>query len=195
MNLQQIKPGRDKDFQEAVLDGARSRAATIVDAAEKKKEAELAIAYQQCELADYAVIKAERTREVQRKASAALQQGKAELLRHRQSLAEEIFAEVRARLQAFAEGKGYAEWLLGKLRPYAAQLPAGVLPVVYLCARDLPLAPQVEKVLPGCQVQASGDIQLGGAKLATGNRLFDETLDTALAAEEQAFFANSGLRL
>ncbi|MFV0413046.1 MAG: V-type ATP synthase subunit E family protein [Oscillospiraceae bacterium] len=195
MNLQQIKPGRDKDFQEAVLDGARSRAAAIVEAAEKKKEAELALAYQQCELADYAVIKAERTREVQRKASAALQQGKAELLRHRQSLAGEIFAEARARLQAFAESDGYAEWLRARLQPYAAQLPPGALPVVYLCARDLPLAPQIEKVLPGCQVQAGADIQLGGARLAAGNRLFDETLDTALAAEEQEFFARSGLRL
>ena len=55
----------------------------------------------------------------------------------------------------------------------------------------------VKAARPGCKYELGADaaIALGGAKLACGNVLFDETLDDRLASLREEFLGRCGLRV
>lgn len=188
----QAELGRETRFIEAVIASAHSKAAELVDAANRRRENDLVIARAQCDLADHDAIEKEYARETQRGFAAAELGYKQKLLEYRSQLAEEVFTAVRDKLKDFAASSKYAAWLSGKVAAYAKQIK-GKGAVLFLCGQDLALEDSLRAALPECEVQQSADIVLGGFKLVQGNRLFDETLDAALEEQKKNFAANSRL--
>lgn len=196
MELQQIKPEHNASFTDAVLEGARSKAAQIVEDAENARRQALSQAQAQCKKADYNLIKKQHMLESRRSEASAKQDARRELLRYREELVQEMLAEVQQQLAAFTASEKYGPWLQSGLRALLAKLPAtGGEKNLYLREADMPLAPLLQQMEPGIVVQHAEEISLGGFKLAAGNVLYDETLDAALQAERQKFIQNSGLSL
>lgn len=194
MDLQQIKPGRDEDFRDSVLESAQSQAKDIVAAAERAREKALREARAQCEKADYGLMKAQQQRETQRKSAEAATAARGEVLQYRAQLVLDMFAEVQKRLQAFAQSKEYVPFLQAKLKKYEKQINAEDKPVVYVSNADLAHEAILKKTMPQAHVQPDDSIELGGFKLAVGRTMFDETLDEALQRQQQAFYAQSKLK-
>jgi vacuolar-type H+-ATPase subunit E/Vma4 len=195
MDLQQIKPGRDEDFRESVLESAQSQAKAIVTAAERARERALRDARTQCEKADYGLVKVQQQRETQRKSAEAATAVRGEVLQYRARLVEDMFAEVQKRLQAFAQSREYVPFLRAKLKKYEKQIRTEDKPVVYVNNADLAHEAPLKKMMPQAEVQPDDNIELGGFKLAVGHTMFDETLDEALQRQRQAFYAQSKLEV
>lgn len=194
MDLRQIKPERDEDFQDAVLESARNQAKAIVEAAQRARDKELQAARAQCEAADYDVIKAQHERETQRKNAEAVLAARGEVLRYREELVDEVFAEVEKRLEAFASGKDYPAFLQAKLESYKKDINTEDKLIVYIRKEDMPFSGTLTKVLPAAEIKEDDTIHLGGVKLAVGPVLYNETLDEALQEQKQQFYAQSGLK-
>ena len=131
-------------------------------------------------------------------AAVARRENRDRLLRYRTQLVNGLFAEAQEAALAFAQsGQAYAAFVqaaLARHRDACAQGPCRVL----VRKADLDaLAGAVKAALPGCKYELCADaaIALGGAKLACGNVLFDETLDDRLASLREEFLGRCGLRV
>lgn len=195
MELQQIKPGREGNFADAVLEGARHKAAVIIQQAQQAREKALQQAYAQCEKADYGHIKAEHQRDTQRSGAAARQDARKQLLRYRGQLLGQVFEDAKAQLQTFTQSGQYAPWLQQKLQKLAASLAAGQQGVLYLRPADMQYVPLLQQQLQGFTAQPDEEITLGGFVLQAGHLLYNETLDAALEEQKQKFTQTSGLYL
>lgn len=184
---------RESRFKDAVLSAAEARRMRIIAEAQQQSEKKLEIAQLSCQEADHDLIAAAHERDGERRHSAAIQAERAKLLQLRTELVDGVFAEAEEKLTAFTQEKGYAAWLMEKAKAhFKADGPAGHV-TVYLRRQDMDQADAFKAALPGCRVQADEEIRLGGLKLSDGRVLYDETLDGALTAERERFYADSGL--
>lgn len=195
MNLNQMEMERENVFKDAVLNAAEAKAMEIVAEAAQKREAEIRRAHLRIKETDHNLMEANMKRKAEREFSAIAQQAKKELLEHRAQLVNSLFADVEAKLEAFVQSDAYPEFLCARLQQHTSDFDPAISLTVYLRAQDMEHAKMLKKVVPGCSVQENRDIRFGGLKVADGHRLYDETLDAALEAEREAFYASGELML
>lgn len=192
MDYNQLELNRETLFKDAVLNAADSKSMDIIAEAQRKSNEVLAKAKLLCEEADHELISSALKRDGDREHSAALAEARRGLLARRQELVEELFGEVEARLADFAKSKDYPAWLAGKAKKAAEGLKGDAL-TVHIRPADEGQAAALEKALPGCTLAPDASIVLGGVKVTDGKVQYDETLDEALRAEKERFYANSRL--
>ena len=186
-------------FQKAIFaDATAKRSALLKEEAQHRKAALqekndqlLQRAYQQLQAG---------TAQFEKEASTALskaeREAKRRLLLRRQELTEEMFSRVSQRLEAFSKGPEYRGYLQGRLEELEK---AGRLSGSFLQVRQADAALLEEltqgKGLSGLEI--SEDIRLGGFRCCNRDRGFlaEETLEAALDAQKEWFFAHSGLEI
>lgn len=186
--------GSFRRFEEAVIAGAEKRAAAIVLDAEKTRQNELRAASKGTGAADL-----ERQRQLlltaRRQAEAKRRQDAwRELLQTRAALAQSLFDEVRARVLAFTATPAYDDFLAARAASHADLAGKAGLRVL-LRPGDEARQALLQKTFPQAQFGADRGIELGGFLLVCGSLVYDETLDTAFAAEQERFTSESGLRV
>lgn len=198
----QIELRRETLFKDAVLSEAEAKSMEIVAEANKTRTRELEQAQLACGTANHDVIQRRLARDNDREYSGLAQQARRDLLAFRAKLVDRVFSEVEARLVAFREGPEYDGWLTARLLECSFVPGAQVLvchtddpskSVVQLRRADSAHEDTIKKALPGCTVEYTDDILLGGLRVQRGSFLFDKTLDSALETEKQRFYENSGL--
>lgn len=180
-------------FKDSVLSAADARRMEIITQAQQDSDKTLADAQAQCQLADHDAVTQRMALDTERQTSAATQAARQQLLAAREALVEDMFRQVESRLLDFTGGEKYGDWLAEKLAAHPFEKGAAV--TVSLRGADMAHAPRLEKALPGSTVRQDDSIRLGGLTATDGRLLYDDTLDTLLAAEKEDFYLHSGLIL
>ncbi len=113
------------------------------------------------------------------------------LLRRRNEITAEVFAEARRRIAAFADGAEYAGFLTASAARIRDLL--GGDSVFYLRPADETYFALLRDFCG--EIRPDGEITLGGirAESAAKGLIADDTLDSRLAQSAQDFYENSGL--
>lgn len=113
------------------------------------------------------------------------------LLRKRSEIAEEVFAEAKARIAAFTKSEGYPDLLQRSAKQIAERL--GSACVLFLRPEDEAFFPALRPLCAGIETDRS--ILLGGIRAEAKDRglIADDTLDARLAQQREAFYESSGL--
>ncbi|MFR1795962.1 MAG: V-type ATP synthase subunit E family protein [Ruthenibacterium sp.] len=189
---------RSEMFEASVLKSASMEAQQIVQEGEKEARQIVEQARHSSVDTQLDAYRRAAKRAAALEAAVARRENRDRLLRYRTQLVNGLFAEAQEAALAFAQsGQAYAAFVQAALachRDACAQGPCRVL----VRKADLDaLAGAVKAALPGCKYELCADaaIALGGAKLACGNVLFDETLDDRLASLREEFLGRCGLRV
>ena len=189
---------RSEMFEASVLKSASMEAQQIVQEGEKEARQIVEQARHSSVDTQLDAYRRAAKRAAALEAAVARRENRDRLLRYRTQLANGRSAEAQEAALAFAQsGQAYAAFVqaaLARHRDACAQGPCRVL----VRKADLDaLAGAVKAALPGCKYELCADaaIALGGAKLACGNVLFDETLDDRLASLREEFLGRCGLRV
>ena len=189
---------RSEMFEASVLKSASMEAQQIVQEGEKEARQIVEQARHSSVDTQLDAYRRAAKRAAALEAAVARRENRDRLLRYRTQLVNGLFAEAQEAALAFAQsGQAYAAFVqaaLARHRDACAQGPCRVL----VRKADLDaLAGAVKAALPGCNYELCADaaIALGGAKLACGNVLFDETLDDRLASLREEFLGRCGLRV
>ena len=189
---------RSEMFEASVLKSASMEAQQIVQEGEKEARQIVEQARHSSVDTQLDAYRRAAKRAAALEAAVARRENRDRLLRYRTQLVNGLFAEAQEAALAFAQsGQAYAAFVqaaLARHRDACAQGPCRVL----VRKADLDaLAGAVKAALPGCKYELFADaaIALGGAKLACGNVLFDETLDDRLASLREEFLGRCGLRV
>ena len=189
---------RSEMFEASVLKSASMEAQQIVQEGEKEARQIVEQARHSSVDTQLDAYRRAAKRAATLEAAVARRENRDRLLRYRTQLVNGLFAEAQEAALAFAQsGQAYAAFVqaaLARHRDACAQGPCRVL----VRKADLDaLAGAVKAALPGCKYELCADaaIALGGAKLACGNVLFDETLDDRLASLREEFLGRCGLRV
>lgn len=189
---------RSEMFEASVLKSASMEAQQIVQEGEKEARQIVEQARHSSVDTQLDAYRRAAKRAAALEAAVARRENRDRLLRYRTQLVNGLFAEAQEAALAFAQsGQAYAAFVqaaLARHRDACAQGPCRVL----VRKADLDaLAGAVKAALPGCKYELCADaaIALGGAKLACGNVLFDETLDDRLASLHEEFLGRCGLRV
>ncbi len=115
------------------------------------------------------------------------------VLAHRAGIIDGFFDELKEQLKDFAASEVYAEYLKRCLDKIRSSISLDEDTVV--CARECDV--ELVRTLTSCKVTADNSIILGGltAWCKEKNLFVDASLDSALAAEKEAFSAKAELRL
>ena len=118
-----------------------------------------------------------------------------DLLGRRQAMAAELFDEVRRRLQQFAAGEQYAQFLEKKLQSLPQLKDKNGTFVVR--KEDEALMGQLLNKLGYAQLVQTGDLPLGGFRFLCPEEGFemDETLENAVKMQKEWFQNHSGFTL
>ncbi len=119
------------------------------------------------------------------------------LLAMRRDKMEQVFSDAKAALSAYAGTPAYAERLKSSFAALIKALPAEGT-VFEISRRDEPLLESLQSLCPpGCSVELTDDIQLGGmrASNAAAGLLADDTLDARLDGQREWFTDHSGLTI
>ena len=189
---------RSEMFEASVLKSASMEAQQIVQEGEKEARQIVEQARHSSVDTQLDAYRRAAKRAAALEAAVARRENRDRLLRYRTQLVNGLFAEAQEAALAFAQsGQAYAAFVqaaLARHRDACAQGPCRVL----VRKADLDaLAGAVKAALPGCKYALCADAAsaLGGAKLACGNVLFDETLDDRLASLREEFLGRCGLRV
>lgn len=189
---------RSEMFEASVLKSASMEAQQIVQEGEKEARQIVEQARHSSVDTQLDAYRRAAKRAAALEAAVVRRENRDRLLRYRTQLVNGLFAEAQEAALAFAQsGQAYAAFVqaaLARHRDACAQGPCRVL----VRKADLDaLAGAVKAALPGCKYELCADaaIALGGAKLACGNVLFDETLDDRLASLREEFLGRCGLRV
>ena len=189
---------RSEMFEASVLKSASMEAQQIVQEGEKEARQIVEQARHSSVDTQLDAYRRAAKRAAALEAAVARRENRDRLLRYRTQLVNGLFAEAQEAALAFAQsGQAYAAFVqaaLARHRDACAQGPCRVL----VRKADLDaLVGAVKAALPGCKYELCADaaIALGGAKLACGNVLFDETLDDRLASLREEFLGRCGLRV
>lgn len=195
MDYKQVELSRQTIFKDAVLSQAEARSMEIIAKASKKRADDLQQLKETSETVDYAPIKARLALEKERDLSAAEQRYRKELLEHRALLVSQLFEKIKTRLQKFTQTEGYKDFLLQTLKKHQNFVAEAKPLHIFLRPEDLQYQPELEKAVSGCKIEQESRIEIGGIKISSGNILFDETLDEALAQQKEEFYTSGKLTL
>lgn len=187
-------------FTSILLAEATEETQRTLDALKQKHDAALSAAEDQVlqEAYDYIHAEVSRIRSEQgQKVSQRLMENKRALSRRREEIAQEVFAQVRARIAAFTETPAYAQRLAALLQEALAALQGARDVVVTLREEDLPLADTLRSAVPAAFTVQAGPIRLGGliASSASKNLRADASFDSAMAGLDGHFARVAGLSL
>ncbi len=191
-DINRLESSRETQFKDAVLNAAEMRGMEIIAKAQRASVKTLQDAQEACRQADEASVWAAMARDTKRQENALTQAARQELLRYRAQVVDALFARVQDEVSAFVQGEGYAAWLAQKLSRRAGSFAKNTKLTVWLRPQDMGLQKAAQEALPGAKVLPDAGIRLGGAKVAGGRVLHNDTLDEALRAEREAF-AKSGV--
>lgn len=185
-------------FVQAITDYAKEQREKILQEVEEFKTKRLQQAEQEVLMDAYRMIQKEQ-QELQNKASREMSRRELEarkkLLGKRRGMMDEVFAQAREELEAYAALPAYAQALEASLRTMAQTLPAEGTVYAVAPKDEDKLAALSALCPPGSRVEVSAGIQLGGLlgeNRQAGLRL-DDTLDTKLELQREWFTENSGL--
>jgi vacuolar-type H+-ATPase subunit H len=132
----------------------------------------------------WAVVAAERTR------------ARENLLRRRDGLTKLVFSGVRKLLADYSHTKEYTDALLSEIGSIGGAYDH-TASTVYLCEDDMIHCAAIEKLLPGCMVQASGEIRIGGWRLLNtkASVLIDQSYDTRLRDQKDWYLEHCNLEV
>lgn len=118
-----------------------------------------------------------------------------QLLTRRSELTSSVFESVRDKIREYAAGPQYREDLFAQIAGLEEAYDHNHS-LLQVRREDLGLAGAIQEILPGCEVQASKSIRLGGFTLRNepGGVLLDETLDRRLEAQRPWFLEHCGLK-
>lgn len=179
-------------FEQAVIESAKTRADALVEEARRAQEAALNEAHKQAEAEFSASQKAERERYDTGAAGKADQLLHEKLLHFREELTAHFFDEVQQEVNAYTKTPAYKEALTATLASYAKKLQGEEM-LVHLRREDLPLESALRGVCPAARFEADADLRLGGLRVLCGQRVYDESFDTRLNSEKDAFLSYCGL--
>lgn len=183
-----------EQFSDSVLEAARQQAEAILAEAKTQADQTYASLVGVQRTDPLETYRAEARTKLQREMAASRQENRKKLLGYRGQLVNALFAELEERLADYVATPAYVDGVVKTMLRHQTEVQPGC--VVQVRSQDLArLQPALEKALPGCRVQADRDIRFGGAKLRTGRRLFDETLDDAIRAQRKEFLGRCGLRV
>lgn len=183
----------------AIADQAQAERQAIIDKANQTRESELA-AYEEALISSMFGQVQQRTRAARQKAikdkAQTEVQAHRELLGRREELTAAVVAGVRSQLLSYAATPEYRKALLEDLSALRDRWDHSSS-TVFLRENDMELAGDIQKLLPGCKVEADPAIRLGGCKLLNRDAgiLADETLDARLEAQKPWFLQNCGLKV
>jgi len=118
------------------------------------------------------------------------------LFEERAAIEEEVFAEAKKRLLAFAAGDKYDEYL-NRSAQKAAQMLSPVGVTVRVRPTDVCKSALLTAIIPGCTVVTDHIIAVGGftAEDAEKGVLIDMTLDSRLEQQREKFRRTAGLTI
>lgn len=118
------------------------------------------------------------------------------LLGRRVELESHVFANVWIRLLEYAKTEQYRKQMLQEVAALAGQYNHAHS-IVRLREEDKDLTPDFEKLLPGCRVEADGQVRIGGFRLENTEAgiLVDATLEERLRLQRSWFLANCGMNV
>lgn len=139
-----------------------------------------------------AKIKLELTTERSRR----LSEMKKNLLLKRDEYVTLIFEDVKKRLLEFSQSQAYEKFLQERLFKAAQSYPFSQ-PHILVKQSDLSHKGILEKIFPGCVVEPSPDIVIGGFILKDAYKPYvvNESLDSILEEQKVWFYSHSGLRI
>ncbi|MDD3430317.1 MAG: V-type ATP synthase subunit E [Oscillospiraceae bacterium] len=183
-------------FENQVLEAAERQAAAIVMEAEKHRTEELRGVTKSFTAANFARRKDEMAREKRRCLSQGQQDYRKQLLLYREELSAQLFDKIKVRLNNFTSSEEYATFLTEKLKKHAQHTAVDGYPcVVFIAEKDEKYRELIKSVIPHGDIAVDHAIKIGGVKISNGHILYDETLDGALAAEQERFLSYCNLRI
>lgn len=114
------------------------------------------------------------------------------LLRRREAIADEVFGEVKKRLENYRATPEYKESLLSDAAKVAEVLMDKDGAAILISAADCAYAAELESV-SGLPVKTDGSVKIGGLCGVSAELECDCTLDAGLAAARADFVKESGL--
>lgn len=126
--------------------------------------------------------------------AAARTEAREALLRKREELAVSVFDKAQEKLVVFSKTDGYPAFLLGEMQPIARAYDH-TQSTVYLAEKDMPLAGEIQKLLPGAAVLPDENMRIGGWKLfnTAAGICIDQSFESRLLSQKEWFLATSGL--
>ncbi len=179
---------RDALFTNLVVNSAKVKSDDIVHKAQEAADELLAETHHKCDTAaDAYLLKQQLSTDYAQSCAVAIQSAKEELFAYRTQLVEEMFAEVQERLCAFSSGDAYGAWLVRRAVHCAKHAGTTHAPTIFLRKEDMCFTQDILSALPSVLIEQDEGIRIGGLKMRSGNRLYDESLDAALLNERLAF--------
>lgn len=180
-------------FEQAVIDGAEKRAASIIMEAQQHREGELRAASQGNGPEDLETRRQNLLNARSQYAAKLRQDSHRRLLSARVELAQNMFDEVGRRLDAFVASPKYTDYLKAKAALHTDLAKEKL--VIRLRAADAGHKELLGSLFTGAAFEEDSSIRFGGFKLVVGQVVFDETLDFAFEEQKKGFYADSGLRV
>jgi V/A-type H+-transporting ATPase subunit E len=183
----------------SILAQAENESRATIEKANSIRESELKTAEEKVimEMGEYMQRETARIRHEAGSAVASERTGaKHSLLRRRDELSKLVFASVEKRLADYAGSGEYPGDLLGEIESVKTRYDHAAS-IVYLRGEDMGLADRVRALLPGCAVEASARIKLGGWQLknAAASVLIDQSLDTRLRDQKDWYLEHCNLEV
>lgn len=188
--------GSLESFEQEIMRKAAEERDAVIKAAEEERKAALdkeenrllEELYQKIQ-GEIAEIKTNNVKDISRENLEL----KKQLYRQREQYLSEIIARARVELTAFAKGKDYPAYLIGKAESFAKEyrFPGSV---IRLRTEDMPYADRIRQIYGDCTITADdSSITIGGAILLNTERgvEVDYSLDAALQEQREWFYSNS----
>lgn len=189
---------RSEMFEASVLKSASMEAQQIVQEGEKEARQIVEQARHSSVDTQLDAYRRAAKRAAALEAAVARRENRDRLLRYRTQLVNgPVCRSAGGRAGLCAKRAGVCRLCAGRAGAPQGRLRAGALPRAGAESRFGCAGRRGKSALPGCKYELCADaaIALGGAKLACGNVLFDETLDDRLASLREEFLGRCGLRV
>lgn len=117
--------------------------------------------------------------------------------RRRQEIEDAVFQAVLKNLSAYRKTDAYLESMMDSARAMKSLFDGIDDLIVFIGEADLPLAPQLQKVLGRCEIKTDPFNKMGGirAESRTAGLVADDTFAARLEKQKQWFAENSGLKI
>lgn len=194
-----IDTSKESKFFEAINQDAAAHMAQITQEIEAYRNEKIEQATEQGLQDAYDLIRADLT-----KRTAAIVNGVAKkeldlrdgLFLERQTIRDEVFAQAREKLTAFAQTEDYTQFLSKSLSEIA-QTAGSDQCIVSVAPADENKRDMIQSQLPEAQIVVDNHILIGGMKahIPAQGIMLDDTLDTRLSDQYAWFNENSGLKV
>ena len=117
---------------------------------------------------------------------------KKQVLKMREDIIDEVFSEVKSKLDEFVSSPEYKDWLVNLAKKACAEIGVGE---IRISQKDSAYKEDLEKAVPGCTVMPCGNDFTGGLAARCGNLSVDYTIKEMLDEKRSGFLKTSGLNI